>query len=157
MKQAPTLSRSRSYRLAAGVLAAMLLAALTPTGTSVALAQEGQERIDHARISQGRSLYRAWCRTCHGESGKGDGPMAEHLKPNPGDLTLLAQKEGGQFYFGRVTAKIDGRDKVKGHGSKDMPIWGEAFLVVDEEGGEEAVRDKINAIAHYLRSIQVSE
>ncbi len=153
-KQAPTPTRPRSYRLAAGVLAAVLLAALAPPGTGVAFAQDEEEKIDHARISQGRSLYRAWCRTCHGESGTGDGPMAEHLRPDPGDLTLLAKKEGGRFYFGRVIAKIDGRNKVKGHGSKDMPVWGEAFLVVDEEGGEEAVREKITAIAHFLRSIQ---
>ncbi len=150
-------TRPRSYTLSAGLLAVVLLVAFLPMGSSVALAQEEvEERIDHAKISQGRSLYRAWCRTCHGESAKGDGPMAEHLRPNPADLTLLSQKEGGQFYFGRVTAKIDGRDKVKGHGSKDMPVWGEAFLVVEEEGGEAAVRDKINAIAHFLRSMQAT-
>ena len=83
--------------------------------------------------------------------------MAEDLNPNPADLTTLSAKAGGQFYFGRVTAKIDGREKVKGHGSKDMPVWGEAFKVVDEEGGEEAVREKISALAHFLRSLQAVE
>ncbi len=152
--QSSTPARPRLHRLSAGVLAAMFLAVLIPLGTGEAVAQE--EKTDYAKISQGKSLFRAWCRSCHGEAAKGDGPMAEHLRPKPGDLTLLSKKEGGQFYFGRVTAKIDGRDKVKGHGSKDMPVWGEAFLVVDEEGGEEAVRKKINALAHFLRSIQAT-
>ena len=83
--------------------------------------------------------------------------MAEYLIPVPANLTLLSQNEGGTFYFGRVTAKIDGREVVKGHGSKDMPIWGDAFKVVDEEGGEEAVRRKIDALAHYLRSVQAGK
>ncbi len=151
--QHPVLTRLRG--LPAGVLALALLAALTLIGSGVAVAQE-EERVDFGKISQGNGLYRAWCRTCHGVEAKGDGPMAEHLRPAPSDLTLLSQKEGGQFYFGRVTAKIDGRDKVRGHGSKDMPVWGEAFAVVDEAGGEEAVRERINALVHYLASIQVA-
>lgn len=152
----PTPTPPRLRRLTSVILAAGLLAGLSLMVAGVAAAQE-EEPIDHGKISQGRALYRAWCRTCHGDSAKGDGPMAEHLKPSPGDLTILSQKEGGRFYFGRVKAKIDGREKVRGHGSKDMPVWGEAFAVVDEEGGEEAVRLKIDALAHFLRSIQVTE
>ncbi len=158
MKSQDTITTpTRLRRLSAGVLAIALLAALTPVGTGTAAATEHEEPVDPGKISQGRNLFRAWCRSCHGPEAEGDGPMAEYLKPEPANLTLLSEKEGGTFYFGRVTAKIDGRDKVKGHGSKDMPIWGEAFLVVDEEGGEEAVREKINAVAHFLRSIQATE
>ncbi len=150
--QHPVLTRLRG--LSAGVLALALLAALTLISNGVAVAQEEEERVDLGKISQGKGLYRAWCRTCHGVEARGDGPMAEYLRPAPSDLTILSQKEGGHFYIGRVTAKIDGREHVRGHGSKDMPVWGEAFNVVDEEGGEEAVRQKINAIVHFLRSIQ---
>ncbi len=153
--QDPTSTRPRVRKLSAGVLAAALLAALLPVA-SVALAQD-EEPINYGKVAQGKALFKAWCRTCHGDTAKGDGPMAEHLKPEPADLTLLSEKEGGRFYFGRVTAKIDGRENVRGHGSKDMPVWGEAFLVLDEEGGEDAVRQKIAAIAHYLRSIQAGE
>ncbi len=153
--QEPITTRSRLRRLSAGVLAAALLAPLTLTGAGAAGAAEAEEKKDPVKISQGQNLYRAWCRSCHGLEAKGDGPMAEHLKPAPANLTLLSRKEGGQFYFGRVTAKIDGREKVGGHGSKDMPVWGDAFKVLDEAGGEEAVRGKINALAHFLRSIQV--
>ncbi len=150
----PTRPRSWFRRLSAGALAVALLSGFVLIA-GVASAQD-EEPEDYGKISQGKSLFRAWCRSCHGEEARGDGPMAEHLRPEPADLTLLSQKDGGQFYFGRVTAKIDGREKVKGHGSKDMPVWGEAFEVLDEEGGEEVVRAKIIAIVHYLRSIQAA-
>ncbi len=148
---------TRLRRLSAGVLAPALLAALTLIGPGMAGANEAEEQHDPGKIGQGRTLFKSWCRSCHGESAKGDGPVAEYLAPKPADLTLLSQKEGGNFYFGRVTAKIDGRELVKGHGSKDMPVWGDAFKVLDEEGGEEKVRQKINALAHFLRSIQAAD
>ncbi len=141
-------------KLSAGIWAIALPAVLLLLTTPGVSAAQDDEPIDRGKISQGKSLFRAWCRTCHGVEAKGDGPMAEHLKVEPSDLTLLAQKEGGHFYFGRVTAKIDGREKVKGHGSKDMPVWGDAFHLLDEEGGEEVVRRKVNALVHFLRSIQ---
>ncbi len=153
-RQAPTPTTSRFHGLFICALATVLMIGLVSmTGTASA---QDEERIDYGKISQGRALFKAWCRTCHGDGAKGDGPMAEHLRPVPTDLTLLSQKEGGQFYFERFSEKIDGRDNVRGHGSKDMPVWGEAFAVLDEEGGEEAIRVKIDSIAHYLRSIQAS-
>ena len=148
-----SLTPQRLRKLFTYILAVALLATLCPMGAGVALAQD-EEKLDSSKAAEGQALFRAWCRTCHGENAKGDGPMAEHLSPKPADLTLLSQRSGGHFYFGRVREKIDGRDKVKGHGSRDMPVWGEAFRVLDEEGGEEAVRDKITALVHYLASIQ---
>jgi len=147
-----TKTDSRLRRLA-GLLTAGLLAGLL---LGIPAAAQDEEKIDYGKISQGKSLFRAWCRSCHGDAAKGDGPMAESLRVKPADLTLLSRKNGGQFYFGRVTAKIDGREDVRSHGSKDMPVWGEAFEVLDEEGGADGVREKINALAHYLRSIQVA-
>ncbi len=154
MKRQDSTKTPRLRGTCAGLLAAGLLAGLM-INTGVCAAQE-EGKIDYGKISLGKSLFRAWCRSCHGESARGDGPMAENLRVAPSDLTLLKQREGGRFYFGRVTAKIDGREKTRGHGSRDMPVWGEAFGLVDEAGGEEAVREKINALVHFLRSIQVT-
>ena len=136
------------------VLASALLTPFTPVGIGVAAAQD-EERIDHAMISQGRSLYRAWCRTCHGDEAKGDGPTAEYLSPKPADLTLLSRKNKGIFPFEEVVKKIDGREKVKGHGSSDMPVWGMELKKTEGDMTEEQLQDNFAALTHYIRSLQV--
>jgi cytochrome c oxidase cbb3-type subunit III len=40
-----------------------------------------------ADVEQGKKLYGQFCATCHGQSGKGDGPGAAALNPKPRDHT----------------------------------------------------------------------
>jgi mono/diheme cytochrome c family protein len=40
-----------------------------------------------ADVEQGKKLYGQFCVTCHGQSGKGDGPGAAALNPKPRDHT----------------------------------------------------------------------
>jgi cytochrome c oxidase cbb3-type subunit 3 len=48
-------------------------------------------------LVQGREAYLARCVSCHGTSGKGDGPIAKGLSgPPPGDLTDATWKHGDQ-------------------------------------------------------------
>ncbi|MFQ5946869.1 MAG: c-type cytochrome [Anaerolineae bacterium] len=49
---------------------------------SVILAQGNAEK--------GKALYTQYCPSCHGETGKGDGPAAAALNPKPRDLTDTA-------------------------------------------------------------------
>jgi cytochrome c oxidase cbb3-type subunit III len=42
---------------------------------------------DAADVEQGKKLYGQFCVTCHGQSGKGDGPGAAALNPKPRDHT----------------------------------------------------------------------
>ena len=47
---------------------------------------------------------------------------------------------------------IDGREEIKGHGTSDMPIWGQVFRM---EAGTSAmaqsqVRGRILELVHYL-------
>jgi mono/diheme cytochrome c family protein len=41
---------------------------------------------DSASIARGRELYEQNCATCHGLSGRGDGPLAASLRPRPADF-----------------------------------------------------------------------
>ncbi len=72
----------------------------------------------------GRVEYLSSCAACHGNDGKGGGPVASQLKVAAPNLTQLAKKNGGVFPLYSVYEKIDGRQEVKAHGSRDMPIWG---------------------------------
>jgi cytochrome c oxidase cbb3-type subunit 3 len=46
-------------------------------------------------LVEGREIYVTRCSSCHGGSGKGDGPIASFLKgPPPGDLTDAKWKHG---------------------------------------------------------------
>jgi hypothetical protein len=41
-------------------------------------------------LARGRALFAQYCVTCHGENGKGDGPAAASLKPQPRNFTQAA-------------------------------------------------------------------
>jgi copper transport protein len=43
---------------------------------------------DTASIARGRELYEQQCVTCHGLSGRGDGPLAASLRPRPADFRV---------------------------------------------------------------------
>lgn len=50
---------------------------------------------------KGLALYSKLCWTCHGKSGKGDGPAAASLKPKPKDFAsaeLQKQTDGELFW-----------------------------------------------------------
>ena len=75
----------------------------------------------------GKKEYLNSCASCHGATGKGDGPNAKDLRHRPLDLTKLAKANGGEFPLVRVFNVIDGRIEVVIHGPREMPIWGDVF------------------------------
>ncbi len=104
----------------------------------------------------GRDLFVRYCASCHGEDGRGSGPVAASLDVAPADLTRIAERAGGTFDEGAVMAVIDGRRAVASHGPREMPVWGEVF---DEELRRERYGSYVTllrsqVLADYLRSIQ---
>jgi mono/diheme cytochrome c family protein len=81
---------------------------------------------DAASEGRGGDLYRKQCVSCHGESGSGDGPIAERLGFFPGDLTdveVMKTQTDGEIFW-----KIaNGRGPMPGFkttmGSTDAQIW----------------------------------
>ena len=76
------------------------------------------------KVDSGKAEYLSSCAVCHGTDAKGKGSLAGQLKAAPADLTQLAKKNDGVFPLNAVYEKIDGRQDVKAHGPRDMPIWG---------------------------------
>lgn len=132
--------------------AILFLAAAVPTAVA-APAQPTAEAI--ASGTSGDAIFKTYCGSCHGKAAKGDGPLASALRYQPADLTLIAKRNGGKFDADKVYRVIDGRDLVKGHGGTDMPVWGDAFKRSGEGYSEKPVKERIQAIVEYLKSIQV--
>lgn len=106
----------------------------------------------------GAEVFQRFCASCHGESGRGDGPVAASLTAVVPDLTRISERRGGEFPVGQITETIDGRSVViSAHGTRVMPVWGYEFWI--EEGAdveaEAEVRTVISRLIEYLRSIQV--
>ena len=104
--------------------------------------------------ARGSGLYINYCGSCHGPNAKGDGPMAPALTKKPADLTLIAKRNGGKYPADLVFRTIDGRNPMLGHGGQEMPVWGNAFLGVQEGLTPEQVRARIEALVAYLETIQ---
>lgn len=114
-------------------------------------------------VAAGAAEYKVACYNCHGEGGKGDGPMARFLTVKPADLTMIAKKNNGKFPFLDVFQTIDGRAVVKAHGDGPMPIWGDRYIAQSGAAGVEPykswtaepfVRARILELTYYIQSIQ---
>jgi mono/diheme cytochrome c family protein len=111
----------------------------------------------------GKQEYINSCASCHGEDGKGSGPVAISLKQKPPDLTMLTKNSAGVFPFARVYDVIDGRQAVAVHGPRDMPVWGGEYR---EEGAKASryettrgelssyARGRIIALIGYIYTLQ---
>ena len=128
------------------VAGAFLLAAAS-------VGSEPPQKLDPSAASVGRNLYKSYCASCHGKTGLGDGSLAEHLRTPPSDLTEISKREGS-FPFERIQKIIDGRTPVRGHGSADMPAWGDAFKKSSGGLTEEEVKRRIDNLTHFLWSLQ---
>jgi mono/diheme cytochrome c family protein len=107
----------------------------------------------------GRALFTQFCVTCHGTSGRGDGPAAAGLSKRPADLTRIAARNGGVFPTVRVMSTIDGYTR-RGDGRTIMPELGSVLqdsppVMFDTgDGRPTPTPAALVALADYLRSIQ---
>ncbi len=76
---------------------------------------------DDASLAKAKENYQTFCRKCHGDHGKGDGPGAAMLNPKPRDFADCAnmQKRSDDELFKVIS---EGGDAVGM--SADMQPWG---------------------------------
>ena len=105
----------------------------------------------------GVEMYEQLCASCHGVSGRGDGPVASLITIGVPDLTRIAYRDGGEFPTEDVRRTIDGRFERPAHGPRDMPVWGWQFYdssSTDDAAERATVDSMIDRLVEYLRSIQ---
>jgi mono/diheme cytochrome c family protein len=109
-----------------------------------------------AESNSGKQMYLQYCSSCHGKDGKGDGTVSRDLKVRVPDLTELAKKNRGVYPLDDVMATIDGRRLVRGHGDRNMPVWGESFHSESEgkKYPELTTLLKAKIIAEYVAILQ---
>jgi len=125
---------------------------LAGIGVSIVLGAAAASGADHP----GKAPYEQYCASCHGVDADGKGPVASELKVPPADLRQLGRKYGNPLPVPKLREFIDGRGMVRGHGTSEMPVWGEAF-----KGGAPATpraelfgRGTILSILDYLQTLQ---
>jgi len=72
-------------------------------------------------LARGREMYELHCIVCHGEQGRGDGPVGQKFVPQPMELNfdyVQLQPDGQIFY-------------TISHGSLAMPFYRQAIAVED--------------------------
>jgi mono/diheme cytochrome c family protein len=89
-------------------------------------------------IARGRDLYQTECAICHGQTGRGDGPLGKTQYPPASDLTRprTQTKSDGQLYW------------LIAHGINltGMPAWGEKYGGPNND-------DEIWSMVAYIRSL----
>ena len=135
---------------------------------SVAASLIGAASVAKAQGAEiGKFEYLNSCASCHGTTGKGDGPVVKSLIKPPTDLTRLSETNSGVFPFARIYDVIDGRFELATHGTRDMPVWGEVYkrswaqgqngalpYLASKEVIESIVRVRILALIDYIFTLQ---
>jgi mono/diheme cytochrome c family protein len=122
--------------LALGAIGAACVSAAPPP-------KAPETRLKSPVPPSGANLYRSYCASCHGEDGKGGGPVADSLRMRPSDLTTLSKRNGGKFPAFRLQKMVDGSDELPAHGTRRMPVWGPGLGV-----------ERARALIEHLEKIQ---
>jgi mono/diheme cytochrome c family protein len=95
-------------RVSTSFIAAVVTAVFIGTGTSAwaqgpweAPAAEKAKKSPGGNVANGKKLAETNCVSCHGASGKGDGPAAAALNPKPADWTspkVQGESDGSLFW-----------------------------------------------------------
>jgi Cytochrome C oxidase, cbb3-type, subunit III len=128
-------------------------------GVLLAVTLQNACGIGYAEPS-GEADFRQSCSACHGEYGRGEGAKAYELSAEPPDLTTLKRRNHGVFPRERLHRIIDGREDIKVHGEREMPVWGQLFKLDAQEGlggaevDDRQITRRIDILIDFIESLQ---
>lgn len=98
--------------------------------------------IDPALAAKGKELFAGagTCNTCHGESGKGDGPAGAALDPKPRDLTAAAG-----FKYGTSDKAL--------YRTIDYGVPNTGMAAMGAESGGTLSPDEVKAVVAYVKTL----
>lgn len=140
----------------------VMMAALVLSASVIAVAQQQPQQqtpptinrvpLAQTSMASGAEMYNAYCASCHGKQGRGDGPAASAFKKPPTDLTTLKAKNNGKYPEMDVMSVLQwGPHATSAHGSKDMPVWGTLFSSLGDQG---QTRQRLYNLTKYVESLQ---
>ena len=135
----------------------LMCAMVLSIGLGLALHVERAAAQEWEVIAGGEIDYRNYCAACHGVDARGQGPMGKFLTVRPADLTQLAKNNGGIFPFWQTYRIIEGREDVRGHGTREMPVWGDRFRAQAggaDIGSRAQAAGRLLSVVFYLQHIQ---
>jgi len=133
----------------------MLMGIATVAASAVSAGGQGPRPAVPSLVPEslvGSVSFDLYCASCHGRTGKGDGPTAAALRTPPADLTSLARRNGGIYPRERVLEFVEGSARTTGHGSSEMPVWGPTLRALDASDARVTVR--LSNLVAFVESIQ---
>ena len=112
-----------------------------------------------ANLGAGKELFRQHCSSCHGLDAKGLGSMYDPNSADksrrvpPADLTVMSKRNGGKFPEDRVREAIYNKKPVAGHGTPEMPAWGNVFY--NQKSNQKRLEARVRELSAYIESLQV--
>jgi mono/diheme cytochrome c family protein len=141
-------------------LSIIILTLLAVTGVSLNATARTEQAISRIIIptvqtspANGAHMYAVYCASCHGISGKGDGPSAIALKTPPTNLTVLSRNNRGKFPTSHVMSVLRFGPDIPSHGTPEMPVWGPVLGKMDQ-ADQQATQLRITNLSRYLETIQ---
>jgi mono/diheme cytochrome c family protein len=110
-------------------------------------------QVDKTAPVDGKQMYTNYCAPCHGNDGRGGGPVAPALNQKPIDLTTLTKTNGGKFPASHVVSVLEFGSEMPAHGSALMPVWGPVLSKMDQQRPDQRLL-RISNLSEYLRSMQ---
>lgn len=113
--------------------------------------QGPREGTREAQALRGKEIFDQQCISCHGSDMVA--PTRTDLDPKAPDLTKIQERRRAKdFPIVEVAQIIDGRQWVKSHGPREMPVWGEVYDSLGMDKDE--IRGRKGELVAYLMSIQ---